>query len=61
MVQWLCLLGVIAVLLVVWRFAARPWLERRAGPVDERVQGNQAASTEARERRARHKDQPEIP
>jgi hypothetical protein len=59
MVQWLYLAGIIVLVLVVWKFAARPWLERRAGPVDERHQLNRTASSDARDRRWRQKDPPD--
>ena len=59
MVQWLYLAGVIVVVLVAWKFAIRPWLERRAGPVDDRYTVNRSASTDARDRRRQHKDNPD--
>ena len=51
MVQWLYLAGVIVLALVAWQFVARPWLERRAGQVDERLPRNRAARSDARNRR----------
>jgi hypothetical protein len=59
MVQWLYLAGVIAVLLAAWKFAIRPWLERRASPVDDRHIASRSASTDARNRRWQHKDNPD--
>jgi len=58
MVQWLYFVGVVVLVLVVWKIAARPWLERRAGPVDDRYPLNRAASSDARNRRWLDKDNP---
>lgn len=51
MAQWLYLIGALAILLLAWKFAVRPWLEKRAGPPDERRLGSRTAAKETRSRR----------
>ena len=60
MAQWLYLLVVIAGLVLAWRLVARPRLERRTRPVDERLIANRAAASEARERRPHDKYRPDL-